>query len=57
MLCGGGKAFTRPVFEAPKGGDEWLTEGTFVGVLSGAGDADHPAVALLSIRRNSFCRR
>jgi len=48
MLCGGdgGKAFTRPVFEAPKGAYDWLTTGTFVGVLSGAGDADHPAVRI-----------
>jgi hypothetical protein len=44
MLCGGGKVYTRPVFEAPKGAYEWLTEGTFVGVLTVAGDADHPAV-------------
>jgi hypothetical protein len=46
MLCGAGKAFTRPIFEAPKGSYEWLTEGTFVGVLTGAGDADHPAVRI-----------
>ncbi len=46
MLCGGGKIFTRPVFEAPKGAYEWLTEGMFVGVLSIAGDADHPAVRI-----------
>jgi hypothetical protein len=46
LLCGGGKAFTRPVFEAPKGSYEWLTEGTFVGVLSVVGDADHPAVRI-----------
>jgi hypothetical protein len=46
MLCGGGKVFTRPVFEAPKGACEWLTEGTFVGVLSVVGDADHPAVRI-----------
>jgi hypothetical protein len=46
MLCGGGKVFTRPVFEAPKGAYEWMTEGTFVGVLSGAGDAAHPAVRI-----------
>jgi len=46
MFCPGGKAFTRPVFEAPKGTLEWLTEGTFVGVLTGAGDADHPAVRI-----------
>lgn len=48
MLCGsdGGKAFTRPVFEAPKGACDWLTTGTFVGVLSLAGDADHPAVRI-----------
>jgi len=46
MFCAGGKAFTRPVFEAPKGAYEWLTEGTFIGVLTGAGDADHPAVRI-----------
>jgi len=46
MLCGAGKIFTRPVFEAPKGAYEWLTEGTFVGVLSIVGDADHPAVRI-----------
>jgi hypothetical protein len=46
MLCGGGKAFTRPVFEAPKGACEWLTEGTFVGVLTVVGDTDHPAVRI-----------
>jgi hypothetical protein len=44
MLCGGGKAFTRPVFETPKGTYEWLTEGTFVGVLNVVGDVEHPAV-------------
>ena len=46
MLCGGKKVFTRPVFEAPKGAYDWLTTGTFIGVLSGAGDADHPAVRI-----------
>ncbi|MGA3136796.1 MAG: DUF3237 domain-containing protein [Terracidiphilus sp.] len=48
LLCGGdgGRTFTRPVFEAPKGAYDWLTTGTFVGVLSGAGDADHPAVRI-----------
>jgi hypothetical protein len=46
LLCGAGKVFTRPVFEAPKGAYEWMTEGTFIGVLSGAGDADHPAVRI-----------
>ena len=48
MLCGesGKRVFTRPVFEAPKGVYDWLTTGTFLGVLSGAGDADHPAVRI-----------
>lgn len=48
MLCGGNgkRVFTRPVFEAPKGTYEWLTTGTFLGVLSGAGDAAHPAVRI-----------
>jgi hypothetical protein len=48
MLCGGdkGRAFTRPVFEAPKGSYDWLTTGTFIGVLSLAGDANHPAVRI-----------
>lgn len=48
MFCGGDgkRVFTRPVFEAPTGAYDWLTTGTFVGVLSGAGDADHPAVRI-----------
>jgi hypothetical protein len=47
MLCGGGKrVLTRPVFEAPTGAYDWLTTGTFVGVLSGAGDSEHPAVRI-----------
>jgi hypothetical protein len=46
MFCRGEKVFTRPVFEAPNGAYEWLTEGTFVGVLTGAGDAEHPAVRI-----------
>ena len=34
----GGKLFTRPVFEAPKGAYEWLNSGVFVGTLEmGAG--------------------
>lgn len=34
----GGKLFTRPVFEAPKGAYEWLNSGVFVGTLdAGAG--------------------
>ncbi len=48
MLCGRdkGRTFTRPVFEAPKGAYDWLTTGTFLGVLSAAGDAAHPAVRI-----------
>jgi hypothetical protein len=41
MMCPngpGGKLFTRPVFEAPKGPYEWLNSGVFVGTLDmGAG--------------------
>ncbi len=46
MLCVEEKVFTRPVFEAPKGAYEWLTEGTFVGVLTVTGDSGHPAVRI-----------
>ncbi len=48
LICGGDgqRVLTRPVFEAPKGAYDWLTTGTFIGVLSVVGDADHPAVRI-----------
>ena len=47
LLCGEADgAFTRPVFEAPKEAYDWLTRGTFVGVLTVVGDPAHPAVRI-----------
>lgn len=48
MLCGAPRAnsYWSPTFEAPKGAYEWMTSGTFIDALTGAGTPEHPAVRI-----------
>lgn len=48
VLCGPPRAnsYWTPTFEAPNGAYDWMTSGTFIDVLTGAGTPEHPAVRI-----------